>query len=125
MSEFISDALFRAIKDNFEFSGEQNERVSVSIKKQETENVSLAQLLFENKDDTIEPFSQTPSFMHTHYFSKLQQFMEDQMLADFHKKFKLPKEEEWEIFLSTYLPKYKKDAQRDCQALFKDELASP
>ena len=60
-----------------------------------------------------------------HFSSKILQFLEQAHLVEFHKKFKLPKEEEWKLFLSIFIPKFKKEAERDCAKLFSEELEKP
>ena len=52
-------------------------------------------------------FTEVPQFLKIHYDSKAFEYITEDLLPEFHKKFSLPKEEEWEEFLDKYMPIYK------------------
>ncbi len=56
---------------------------------------------------------EAPSFLHFHYFHQIKEYLEHELLPEFHKQYNMPKEDEWKSFLGLYVPRYKVSG-KDC-----------
>ena len=62
----------------------------------ELEEMTMAEKLFTGY---FKAFTEAPNFLVTHYNNELLNFLESDILSEFHEKFKLKKEELWHYYL--------------------------
>ena len=68
--------------------------------------------------DVRSTFTGTPDFLCTYYINQILEYIEQELLTAFLKKFHLPKEDEWTEYLQDQMPKYKKSGKKPEQRVF-------